>query len=114
MLCTDGNKARYSYRYYAMSKYTKWVLAALLLLCLLPMPYDFYLYVRGLTFFWFILLANNCDSVGQQGLVPVYIALALLFQPLFPFELGRLGWCIADIVVAIFLVISSFYEEPEY
>ena len=61
-------------------------LAALLLICLFPMPYGYYTIVR------FIAMV-------------VFGALALLFQPFVKIVLGRGVWHIVDIIVAVGLVI---------
>lgn len=89
-----------------MEKTIKIVLAILLLLCLLPMPYGFYQLVRFVAFAAFAYLAYNANQRKYQNEVFVFIVLALLFQPFFKIALGRTIWNIVDIIVAVGLFIS--------
>lgn len=84
------------------------VLVAMLLLCLLHMPYGFYTLVRFLAMVAFAYLAYlEFESKNIDRMV-VFIALAVLFQPFVKIALGRVVWHIVDIAVACYLLYLSF------
>ncbi len=56
----------------------------------------------------FGFLAYDASKNGRQTDMILFIALALLFQPLLKIALGRVMWNIVDVVVAVGLVISIF------
>ncbi len=56
----------------------------------------------------FGVLAYEAYKDGKQAEVILFIALAILFQPLFKIALGRLMWNIVDVIVAVGLIISIF------
>ena len=86
----------------------KIILAILLLVCLLDMPYGYYQFVRFLSAAGFSFLAYKAyDSRNQTDMI-VYIVLAILFQPLIKIALGRQIWNIVDVIVAVGLVASIF------
>lgn len=91
-----------------MNNLIKIILAALLLLCLINMPYGFYQLVRFLALVGFGVLAYEAYKEGKQTEVIIFIALAILFQPLFKIALGRVMWNIVDVIVAVGLIISIF------
>lgn len=83
----------------------------LLLLCLLPMPYGFYQFVRFFSAVGFAWLAYDEGRNGYKTEMWIYIILAILFQPLLKVSLGRTIWNILDVVIAIGLVISIFIKH---
>jgi hypothetical protein len=83
-------------------------LAILLLLCLARMPYGFYQFVRFAGLVGFVILALDAVQKKRQTESLIYIALAVLFQPLFKISLGRTLWNIVDVIVAIGLLLSIF------
>lgn len=91
----------------------KIILSVLFLLCLLDMPYGFYQLVRFLGLMGFGILAYQSNQKGKQTEVIIYIALAILFQPLFKISLGRTLWNIVDVVVAIGLLLSILSNKEE-
>lgn len=82
-------------------------MAALLLLCLLDMPYDFFQLVRFLALVSFGMLTYDAYLKGDNFHFILNLALAVLFQPLLKITFGREFWNIIDIVVAIGLVVQS-------
>ncbi len=86
----------------------KILLAILLLLCLADWPYGYYQFVRFVAMVGFAYLAYDASQNKQSNAVFIYIALAILFQPLFKIALGRTLWNIVDVVVALGLMISMF------
>lgn len=85
-------------------------LAALLLLCLAPMPYGYYQLVRFVAMVAFGVMAYKYHEEKKDVLMVVFGALALLFQPFFKVALGRTMWNIVDVIVAIGLIALFFYE----
>ena len=79
-------------------------IAALLLLCLVNMPYGFYQLVRFLAMVSFAYFSYEYFKDKQDKIGFAFAALALLFQPFFKITLGRTIWNILDVVVAIGLV----------
>ena len=85
-------------------------LAAILLLCLAPMPYGYYMLVRCLSMIGFGMIAYKYFHEKKIKLAWTFVALALLFQPFAKIALGRLIWNIVDVVVAVGLVILYVWE----
>jgi hypothetical protein len=91
-----------------MQKTLKIIFAVLLFLCLAPMPYGYFQFVRlsgALLFAYFALIANK---EGSEGLKILYIALAILFQPFFKISFEREVWNLIDVVVGVFLLYSAY------
>jgi predicted membrane protein len=96
-----------------MNKSIKIILAILMLLCLVDMPYGFYQFARFISLVGFSVLAYMAYRQQREIEMIVYIALAVLFQPLFKIALGRDLWNIIDVVVAIGLLISSYIKPKK-
>ena len=92
-------------------KYIPICLAALLLLCLAPMPYGYYQLVRFVSMVIFAVMAYQYYVKKQEGWAVCFGALALLFQPFFKIALGRVIWNIVDVVVAILLIVIWYKEK---
>jgi hypothetical protein len=82
------------------TKSLSFLLIPLLLACLLPMPYGYYVLVRVVATAAFAFLAYQ--ERGNQ-MMWIFVGLALLFQPFEKIALGRTVWNIVDIAVAVFL-----------
>ena len=93
-----------------MMKYVPLYLAAVLLLCLAPMPYGYFTLVRILATVVFGIYAYRCFLTKKEGLTWVFVTLALLFQPFAKVGLGRTVWNIIDVIVAIGLIALFFWE----
>lgn len=91
----------------------KLLLSVLFLLCLFDMPYGFYQFVRFIGLVGFGFLAYQSNQKEKQIEVLIYVALAILFQPLFKISLGRTLWNIVDVIVAIGLLLSMLLNEKE-
>lgn len=90
----------------------KAILAGLLLVCLLKMPYGYYQFVRFVALIGFVLLAIEANKKGGTIEMAIFGALALLFQPFMKIVLGRAIWNIVDVIVAIGLLLSIvFFKE---
>ena len=97
----------------SMDKAIKIILAILFFICLLDMPYGFYLFVRFAGLIGFAILAYQAHEQGRQTEMIIYGGLALLFQPFFKIALGRQMWNVVDVVVGIGLIISIFMKQKE-
>ena len=86
----------------------KLILSILLLLCLLHLPYGYYELVRFAGMVGFALLAWFSFQQKNNTATIIYIALAILFQPLIKIALGRTIWNIVDVIVSLGLIISIF------
>ncbi len=89
------------------------LLAALLLLCLAPMPYGYYQLVRFVSMVVFAVMAYQYYVKKQELWAVAFCALALLFQPFFKVALGRTMWNIVDVVVAIILLVMAFIDKKK-
>ena len=96
------------------SSIVKTILAILLLICLLDMPYGYYQLVRFVAMAGFAYLAFMANESGTQTEMFIYIALAILFQPIFKIALGREVWNVVDVVVAIGLLVSIFQNKTNF
>ena len=91
-------------------KYVPLYLAALMLLCLAPMPYGYYTLVRIIATVVFGIYAYKCYVAKKEGLTWVFVTLALLFQPFAKIALGRVIWNVIDVIVAIGLIVLFFWD----
>ena len=91
-------------------KYVPLYLAAVLLLCLAPMPYGYYTLVRVIATIVFGIYAYKCYVAKKEGLTWVFVTLALLFQPFAKIALGRVIWNVIDVIVAIGLIVLFFWD----
>ncbi|WP_343216965.1 DUF6804 family protein [Kaistella soli] len=94
-----------------LEKVIKTGLAAVLLLCLLKMPYGYYQLVRFVNMLGFGYLAYTAAQRKDGNFVFVFLSLAILFQPFFKIALGRTVWNIVDVAVALFLILSLFRKN---
>jgi hypothetical protein len=91
----------------------KIVLAILLFLCLLDMPYGYYQFVRFVALIGFGILAYKANEENKKSEIIIYGGLALLFQPFFKIALGREIWNIVDVIVGIGLIASLFMNRTK-
>lgn len=91
----------------------KIVLAIVLLLCLLDMPYGFYQFVRFVALIGFGILAYKAKEENKNTEMIIYGGLALLFQPFFKIALGREMWNIVDVIVGIGLIASLIMNRTK-
>lgn len=75
------------------------------------MPYGYYQFVRFAAMVGFAYLAFSANEQNNKNEVFVYLALAILFQPLIKIAFGRTIWNIVDLVVGIGLIASSFQSK---
>jgi hypothetical protein len=94
-----------------MRQIIKLILAALLLICLLDMPYGYYQFVRFVAMLSFAWLAYQASEKNDKTEMIIYIGLALLFQPILKISLGRSIWNIVDVIVALWLLYSVWKDN---
>ena len=86
------------------------IIAAMMLLCLAPMPYGYFQLVRFLSTIAFGVMAYRYFMERKEWLAYTCGTLALLFQPFYKIALGRTVWNIVDVIVAIGLIVLFIYE----
>jgi hypothetical protein len=96
-----------------MKNLLKILLAILLFICLVDMPYGYYQFVRFLGMSIFIYLGVDLNKSGRYNLSYIYFLLAILFQPFFKIALGRDLWNIIDISVAVILLLSIINKQEK-
>ena len=86
-------------------QYIYLILSAIFLLCLLPMPYGYYMLVRFVSMVAFGVMSYQYIQKKQTAWAITFGALALLFQPFIKVALGRTMWNIVDVIVAVLLIV---------
>ena len=86
-------------------KYLYLILSAILLLCLLPMPYGYYTFVRFVSMVAFGVMAYRYYTQHKMALIITFGALALLFQPFIKIALGRVMWNIIDLIGMVVMML---------
>lgn len=94
-----------------MEKIIKIILASLLLLCLVDMPYGFYQFVRFAAMVAFGYLGYSANEQNRKNEMFLYLAFAVLFQPFIKIALGRTIWNIVNVITGIGLLISLFFKK---
>lgn len=87
------------------------ILAAMMLLCLAPMPYGYFMLVRLVATVAFGIMAYHYYKEDKTAATYIFGGLALLFQPMYKIALGRTIWNVVDVIVAILLVALFFMER---
>jgi hypothetical protein len=82
-----------------------------MLLCLAPMPYGYYTFIRFVAMVVFGVMAYMYYQKEEKAWAVTFGALAVLFQPLVKIALGRTMWNVVDVAVAVLLVICFFREK---
>ena len=87
------------------------IFAAMLLLCLVPMPYGYYMLVRFVMMVACGAMAYRYYTSHKTAAAWIFGALALLFQPIYKIALGRVTWNVVDVLVAILLIVLFVMEK---
>jgi hypothetical protein len=90
----------------------KLIFAIMLFACLINFPYGYYMLVRVVAMVLFGYLAYENFQSNNSTKAIIYLALAILFQPLMKISLGRTLWNVVDVVVGIGLIIDA-YSTPD-
>ena len=77
------------------------------------MPYGFYQLVRFLALVGFGILAFTAYEDEKTEMVLVYVALAILFQPLIKISLGRELWNVVDVAVGAWLIYGVVKDKED-
>ena len=96
-----------------IGNFLKLLLAAMLLLCLAPMPYGYYILVRFVAMVFFAVMAYNFVEKQNIPFAIIFGSLALLFQPFMKIGLGRVMWNIVDVIIAILLIVLCYRSEKD-
>ena len=80
------------------------ILAAMMLICLAPMPYGYFQLVRFVAMVVFGVMAYQYYMRQKTVATVIFVVLALLFQPIYKIALGRVTWNVIDVAVAALLV----------
>jgi hypothetical protein len=103
---TEGNQNPMN-----IENFIKALLAIMLIVCLINMPYGYYQLVRYMALCVFAILAYKSFTKGKQNEGILCLCLALLFQPFLKLSLGREIWNIIDFIVALGLVVSIRFNK---
>ncbi len=88
----------------------KVILAFLLLICLFNMPYGYFQLIRFIGMVIFIVIGYEAYENKEKTFMVIWFASAVLINPIFKIALGRTVWNVVDVVWAITLIGSLFYE----
>ena len=91
----------------------KYLIAVLLILCWLPMPYEYYIIVRWAVMIAMIALAFGDNKEKSFLKYVLYVLIGVLFNPIIIIELPRLVWNTIDLIVAALLLISIRISKKE-
>lgn len=89
---------------------TKISLAVALLLCLLEMPYWYYQLLRMFGTIGFVYLAYQDYKAKIKYTPQVFIASAIILNPIIKISFDRDAWQVVDIILAAILLISILYD----
>lgn len=87
------------------------VTAAALLLCLLPMPYGYFILVRLAVSVIGLCWVNKFYSVQKIPLAVIAFGIVVLFQPFWRLSLDRSTWNIIDIVLAAVVIFAILNKK---
>ena len=87
------------------------IIAAMMLLCLAPMPYGYFMLVRFVAMVAFGLMAYQYYTRQKAIAAVIFGVLALLFQPIYKIALGRTTWNVIDVLVAVLLIALYVLEK---
>ena len=90
---------------------TSIVLAFILLLCLFPLPYGFFVFIRLITTIVFGYFAYDFYQRGETAKCIVAALIMLLFQPFAKITFEREIWNVIDIIVALLLFGHVIWER---
>jgi hypothetical protein len=91
-------------------RHIKVFLAIILLLCLIPFPYGYYLFVRYAATFGFGILAFQAYA-SKKPKVVLYLILSFMFQPFYKVHFDRSFWLVVDVLVAAWLIYDVYFKN---
>lgn len=81
--------------------------AAVLLSCIFPLPYGFFMLVRVAMTIIGGYLAYKYYEEDNTTLALTFCGIVLLFQPFFRIALGRELWLVIDVAISILLLVLA-------
>ena len=79
------------------------LLAILLFIAILPMPYSYYLYLRIALMLGIIYLLVSNWKIDDDKTKAILIVIGILFNPFEPFYISKGVWIIIDFIAGIYL-----------
>jgi hypothetical protein len=83
------------------------LLAVILIVCIFPLPYGYYTFVRFAVCLATIYLANDSIKKDHLATMVFFIAVALLFNPLFQVTFARKVWNVIDVALGILFLLQG-------
>ena len=71
-------------------------------------PYGYYVLLRIMVCVTAVALGTRAHKKKNPGWIWTMIIIAIIFNPLIPFHLGKEIWSIVDLAVAVIFIISIF------
>jgi len=104
--------------FFTSSVIARLITTIFLFISLSNLPIGYYKFLRWVvcaTAIYSLYISYNTKEKINFG-VWLFGLIALLFNPIIPFYLGKASWQVADIIVGSIFIISIFYlkEESEY
>ncbi len=79
------------------------LLAALLFIAILPMPYSYYLYLRIAIMLGVIYLLVSDWKINDDKTKGILIVIGVLFNPFAPLHITKWVWIIIDFIAGMYL-----------
>lgn len=90
------------------TKIIAYIIGALLLLAILPLPYGYYTFLRLSVFLAGSFLAYKSYQSAQFGWAISFVSVAILFNPLIPIYLSRAEWLPIDLLCASLFFVAGY------
>lgn len=84
--------------------------AAILIIAIADHPYSYYQLTRWVTTIIGLYLAYTYHQEQRVGLMWLFIALSILFNPIAPFYLEKSTWHLFDLFGGVLFIISVFIK----
>ncbi|MFM7015214.1 MAG: DUF6804 family protein [Bacteroidota bacterium] len=91
-------------------QHIKLFLAVILILCVIPFPYSYFLFVRYACTFGFAVLAFQAYA-SKTPKVVLYLLLSFMFQPFYKVHFDRPFWLVIDLFVAAWLIYEVYFKN---
>lgn len=97
-----------------LQQVVRWMLVGLLSVALFPIPlYGYYVLLRVLTSAGCLYLGWQAYNRQQEAWVWIYGVVALLYNPIYSFHLGRVVWCVVNVITLAILLTHSYRSRPK-
>jgi hypothetical protein len=81
----------------------------LVIVAFFRLPYGYYTFLRIVVCIASIYTALRLFDWDYKWQTWVFVAVAVLFNPLIPVHLGRDIWIVIDFIVAVLMIVTPFY-----